>query len=67
MRPELVHADEWQEAEFSRLGIGRRDPMYQTLAVLLEIDACEDEDAVRAACVGAEASGAVAPGTRSRC
>ena len=50
---ELIPLDGWQGAEFERLGITRRDPMFQTLATLLEVEACAAADDVRAVAAGA--------------
>ena len=41
MRP----VDEWQRSELERLGVSKRDPMFQTLATLLEVSRFADEDA----------------------
>ena len=47
---ELVPVDSWQAAEYARLGVTRRDPMFQTLATLLEIGRFESEPELRAHC-----------------
>ena len=39
---ELVPVDSWQASEFARLGVASRDPMFQTLATLLEVGARDD-------------------------
>ena len=46
MRP----VDEWQRRELDRLGVSKRDPMFQTLATLLEVSRFADEDALRRHC-----------------
>ena len=46
MRP----VDEWQRSELERLGVSKRDPMFQTLATLLEVSRFADEDALRRHC-----------------
>lgn len=47
---ELRPVDEWQAAEFRRLGVEERDPMFQTMAALLDVNSFDDEDALRARC-----------------
>jgi ADP-ribose pyrophosphatase YjhB (NUDIX family) len=47
---ELRPVDEWQAAEFHRLGLTERDPMFQTLAALVEVNSFESEAALRARC-----------------
>ena len=46
MRP----VDEWQRSELERLGVSKRDPMFQSLATLLEVSRFADEDALRRHC-----------------
>lgn len=36
------YVNEWQESEFKRLGIHRRDPMFMTACTLLEVEAFPD-------------------------
>ena len=46
----LRPVDEWQRSELERLGVSKRDPMFQTLATLLEVSRFADEDALRRHC-----------------
>merc|ERR1711959_123832 len=38
MNEPLTFVNKFQQAEFSRLGISRRDPMFVTMLVMLEIE-----------------------------
>jgi 8-oxo-dGTP pyrophosphatase MutT (NUDIX family) len=41
----LFFVNEYQQSEYARLALTRRDPMFQTMATLLEVDAVGDDSA----------------------
>ena len=46
----LVPVNDWQKLEFERLGIVKRDPMFQTFATLLDIERAASEAELLNAC-----------------
>lgn len=45
-----IFVNDFQRTEFERLGVKARDPMFQTMVVLLELDGCPTKDDLIAHC-----------------